>query len=157
MAVQEAIQPPTRLRRLPRQTRFIVGIAVIFLAVAYLAVSSMSSMSTYYLTIGELNDQAAKVAGQPVRVSGKVIDSSIQRDSVNLVLRFTAYDEKDPSKTLPIVYKGVVPDTFKEGADVVVEGKLTSNGVFEAKTLFAKCPSKYEEAQAAGTPVPHKQ
>ena len=48
--------------------------------------------------------------------------------------------------SLPVVYSGVVPDAFKQNADVVVEGSLTRAGTFEADSLLVKCPSKYEAA-----------
>jgi cytochrome c-type biogenesis protein CcmE len=50
----------------------------------------------------------------------------------------------DGGESLPVIYQGVVPDTFKVGNEVVVEGTLKSNGIFQAYTLMPKCPSKYE-------------
>ncbi len=45
---------------------------------------------------------------------------------------------------LPVVYKGVKPDTFEQGESVVAEGRLGSDGVFQASNILVKCPSKYE-------------
>ncbi|NIM07412.1 MAG: cytochrome c maturation protein CcmE, partial [Armatimonadetes bacterium] len=59
------------------------------------------------------------------------------------VLKFTIIDS-DGDKVLPVVFRGVAPDTFKEDADVVAEGYLTPEGVFQASTILAKCPSRYE-------------
>ena len=47
---------------------------------------------------------------------------------------------------LAVNYHGIIPDTFVDGADVVVEGALSTDGTFDAHTLLAKCPSKYESA-----------
>ncbi|NIV47932.1 MAG: hypothetical protein GWN46_14570, partial [Gammaproteobacteria bacterium] len=56
----------------------------------------------------------------------------------------------DGAATLAVHYHGIIPDTFVDGADVVVEGQLQSDGVFSAHTLLAKCPSKYESADEYG-------
>jgi cytochrome c-type biogenesis protein CcmE len=50
----------------------------------------------------------------------------------------------DGSKSLPVTYKGTVPDTFKPGIDVLIEGRLDKDGIFRATTILTKCPSKYE-------------
>jgi cytochrome c-type biogenesis protein CcmE len=58
-------------------------------------------------------------------------------------LRFTIVD-LEGDENLPVVYQGVVPDTFRVGNEVVIEGQLNSDGIFQADTLMPKCPSKYE-------------
>ena len=58
---------------------------------------------------------------------------------------FLLQDKDDAGLTLPVVYKGAVPDTFKAGAEVIVEGGLQPDGRFMAKTLMTKCPSKYQK------------
>jgi cytochrome c-type biogenesis protein CcmE len=57
--------------------------------------------------------------------------------------------DKDGSAQLPVDFSGIIPDTFVDDADVVVEGNRRTDGVFEATTLLAKCPSKYETAGEA--------
>ncbi len=57
-------------------------------------------------------------------------------------MSFTIADEK--GKTMPVTYKGVVPDSFQPGAEVILEGKLREEGGFAATTMLAKCASKYE-------------
>jgi cytochrome c-type biogenesis protein CcmE len=52
----------------------------------------------------------------------------------------------DGARALPVAYSGVVPDIFKDGRQVVVEGALGRDGTFEATTLLAKCPTKYTPA-----------
>lgn len=84
--------------------------------------------------------QGDAVYDQWVRVGGKV-DQNIQWDGAKLKMEFTITDDKS-GKSLPVVYQGVVPDAFQPGADVVLEGRYTG-GVFQAKNLMAKCPSKY--------------
>jgi cytochrome c-type biogenesis protein CcmE len=52
----------------------------------------------------------------------------------------------DGAKTIPVVYHGLAPDTFTDGVDVVVEGRMGQDGTFRATTLLAKCASRYENA-----------
>ena len=59
-------------------------------------------------------------------------------------LSFLLEDKDDKSKTMAVEYGGTVPDTFKEGVEVIVEGGM-SGSVFKAKTLITKCPSKYQK------------
>jgi cytochrome c-type biogenesis protein CcmE len=77
-----------------------------------------------------------------VRVSGLVLGDTIDWDPQRLVLLFEMADE---SGSIPVMYEGVRPDMFQDGAQVVVEGKHSSNDVFEANALLLKCPSKYVE------------
>jgi cytochrome c-type biogenesis protein CcmE len=70
-------------------------------------------------------------------------EGSIAYDSANLLLTFQISDE---TGTLPVIYKGVRPDMFQEGAEAVVEGHYETDGRFKATSLMLKCPSKYEES-----------
>jgi cytochrome c-type biogenesis protein CcmE len=106
---------------------------------------------TYYVTVTEF--RAQPVAAKGLRVNGKVADGSIQRLPSGQDVRFVMTDGQS---TLPVAYHGIIPDTFVEGADVVVEGAMNpSSGTFEAHNLLAKCPSKYEAAQEQGQERPH--
>lgn len=120
--------------------KILIAVAVMVTAGGYLAYSGARSSMAYYLTVGELLDRAATVQDSDLRVSGKVALGSVRWDQVSGLLQFTA---TDGSRTVPIVYRGVVPDTFKPGADVVVEGRYDGRR-FTAVRLFAKCPSKFE-------------
>jgi cytochrome c-type biogenesis protein CcmE len=126
--------------------KFLIGGVLILGAIAYATISSFQSNAIYYLTLKEMNLQRASLIGQPIRVNAPLEKSSIQFDSPSLTLRF---DLKEDNLVLPVVYKGVVPDTMDQGESVVVEGKLGADGVFNASTILVKCPSKYE----AGTAV----
>jgi cytochrome c-type biogenesis protein CcmE len=126
-----------------RTNRKILAAVVVFvLAGAYLAYSGARSSMAYYLTVGELLDRAGTVGNADVRLSGRVADGSIVRDPVAGTL---AFQVTDGSRRLPVAYRGVVPDTFKDGAEVVVEGRF-DGATFTAARLFAKCPSKFETA-----------
>ncbi len=110
-------------------------------AVGFLGFNAFKSASMYYLTPSELLAKGEEAYNDEVRLSGTVMDGTIERDADD-GLHFTVTD--DEGTKIPVVYGGVVPDTFQEGADVVVEGELTRDGVFDANNLLAKCPSKYE-------------
>ncbi len=75
-----------------------------------------------------------------MRVNGQVASGSVQQEAGGRTLRFDIIDGKE---SLPVVYQGVVPDTFKVSNEVVIEGYLDSASVFQANTILTKCPSKY--------------
>ena len=78
-------------------------------------------------------------------MAGFVQNGSIERDDKNQSVSFVITDSM---QTLPVTYSGVVPDIFRPGVQVVVEGHYTGTGPFQAQTLLAKCPSKFQSATA---------
>ena len=100
------------------------------------------SGATYYYEVDELLAQGSSVNGENVRVNGQVSPGSVEQEAQGRILRFTMVDIEGKG-SLPVVYQGVVPDTFQVGGEVVVEGHLASGGIFQAHTLMPKCPSKY--------------
>ena len=129
-----------RAARLP-QPRVLLAAAVIVAAVAYLVTTAVQNTAVYYLTVGELMAAGPSVYHQPVRVAGYVVPGSIQRDTASFSVRFEAEDE---SGRIPVTYRGVLPDIFGDGVQVVLEGRYAESGAFAANTLLAKCPSKFE-------------
>ncbi len=120
---------------------------LIVLGVAgYLMGSSIKDTAVYYLTPGELY---AKTTSDPtfyetgVKVGARVVPGSIVRQAGG---RELAFRMSDGSQTYNVVYRGIAPDTFTDGVDVVVEGRLGRDGTFRATTLLAKCASRYENA-----------
>ena len=120
--------------------KFFVGGAIIFVVLAWLIVTNIGGASAQYLSVEELLAQGP--SDQMVRVSGLVLGDTIDWDPQRLVLLFEMADE---SGSIPVMYEGARPDMFRDGAQVVVEGKHSSNDVFEANALLLKCPSKYVE------------
>ncbi len=76
-------------------------------------------------------------------MGARVIPGSIHRDPGG---REVAFRVSDGDQTYPVEYRGIIPDTFTDSADVVVDGRLGSDGTFRATTLLAKCASRYENA-----------
>ena len=120
--------------------KFFIGGAIIFVVLAWLIVTNIGGASAQYLSVEELLAQGP--SDQMVRVSGLVLGETIDWDPQRLVLRFEIADE---GGSIPVMYEGARPDMFRDGAQVVVEGKHSSNDVFQANALLLKCPSKYVE------------
>jgi cytochrome c-type biogenesis protein CcmE len=139
---QSIEQVEEKRRPAGRRMRFLIGGIVIAAALGYLIYSAASGSAAYYVTIEEL-DQSTPMR-RNVRVSGNVVGDSIVWEARDLRLQF---DLRDESGQLAVVYNGARPDMFRDGAEVVVEGKMGEGGVFEARTMLLKCPSKYEEAE----------
>lgn len=120
----------------------LILIAVLAVSViGYLVYTGLRDTMVYYLTLDELMEQGSQASNGGVRVGGKVLEGSVVWDAKDLKLRFTVGE--DGGTTLPVVYQGVVPDSFKQGRDVIIEG-IYAGGVFTASQIMPTCPSKYE-------------
>ena len=131
------------------QKKFLLGSAIIVLTLSALAYVGYTQSKTYYHTIGELSALPASALHQRMRVSGNVRTGSIShRDGrIDFVL-------EEQGQALPVSYVGndPLPDTFKDGAQALVEGRLATDGGFVAEQVQAKCASKYE-ASPNGAPA----
>jgi cytochrome c-type biogenesis protein CcmE len=128
------------------QIKIGVAVVVCVMAIVYLVFSGFEDTMVYYLTVKELKAKGSEVYNEGIRVSGRVEQGSIESNPITLEHRFVI--EAD-GETLDVLFRGIAPDTFKDGAEVVVEGKYDpAGGVFLAEMLLAKCPSKYEEMEA---------
>ena len=127
-----------------KRLKFLLLGAGILLSMTFLLVIGMNRPGglVYYLTVSEFMQQADP-AVDDFRVNGKVEQGSIERLPTGQDVRFVI---SDGMTALPVSYHGIIPDTFVDDAAVVVEGRLQPDGTFQAYTLLAKCPSKYEAA-----------
>ena len=123
-----------------KKKRFLIGGIIVFLALGYLGYTGFEGSATYYYTVSELMEQGNSIYGENVRLNGLVAPGSIEQESSGFIMRFTIINGE---ASLPVVYQGVVPDAFRVGNEVVVEGYLDSDSTFQANTILAKCPSKY--------------
>jgi cytochrome c-type biogenesis protein CcmE len=125
--------------------RFAVLVVAVLGTLAWLAASGINESKTYYKTISELKGMGGSDIGKRVRVSGDVVPGSIKRDGA--LVRFTIC-EKEKNEFLSIVYTGKdpLPDTFRDEAQAMADGKMQADGTFHASAVAAKCPSKYEAA-----------
>lgn len=122
-----------------KKKKYLIGGLILIAALIFLGYFSFMGGLTYYYEVGELLDETNSITGQTVRASGNVADDVVKD---GLELRFTILDMSDSETSLPVVYSGAVPDTFKVGNQVVVEGEYTG-GVFEAEAIIVKCGSKF--------------
>lgn len=132
---------PRTGRKSRNQAKFLIAALIIVSAVGYMIYAAVQSGSEYYTTATELKSMGDKAIGQQMKLGGRVVDGSVQWDKGSNTVAFALADEK---QSVPVVYTGVVPDTFAPNVDVIVEGKLGTNGSFQASTMLAKCASKYE-------------
>ena len=134
------------------RSKFLVGSGIIIATLLALAYVGYTQSKTYYHTISEISALPAPSLHQRMRVSGNVRAGSIAHldGRVDFVL-------EEQGKNLAVSYVGrdPLPDTFKDGAQALVEGRLNPQGSFVAEQVQAKCASKYEAAPnsaPAGTP-----
>ncbi len=131
--------------------RFFAGLVGVGAVVAYLMWTGISDSMVYYLTPSEL---LARIEADPafrevgVKVSGRVVEGSWERQAGGVgVHEFVVADLEDPETVFPVRYDDVLPDTFNDRAEVVLEGGFGADGVFRAHTVLTKCGSRYEAAK----------
>ncbi len=118
---------------------FVVCLAVG--AAGFLAYRAWEGAATYYLTVSELKAQESSIYDKRVKVAGKVVPGSIDKDNGSLLYSFNI---TEGGETFPVIFNGIPPDAFfRDDVDVVVEGSLNSSGVFQADTILTQCESKY--------------
>jgi cytochrome c-type biogenesis protein CcmE len=127
-----------------RYLRFGSAIAVIVVALGYLAYTGVQQSKSYYVTISELHTMGDSAYSKSLRVAGNVVPGSIKRQGSRVEFKL-----QEQSQVLPVVYMGseAPPDTFKDDAQAMAAGSFGRDGVFHAKELQAKCASKYAPKQ----------
>ena len=121
--------------------KFAALIVVVIGTLVWLAFAGSGDSKTYYKSIDELSQMGDRAYGTRLRVGGDVATGSIQH--VGGKVLFTL---KQDSRTLQVAYAGIdpLPDTFRDGAQALADGRLDPDGVFRAARIQAKCASKYE-------------
>ena len=131
------------MRRIPHM-KFLVAGGLIIGTICFLMFSGIDNTMVYYYTVSEVQSQRQQLNGKGIRISGHVQPGSIRKSGDGTIVDFEVY-EKATGQAIPVTYAGLIPDTFKDSAEVVVEGVYDSRDPsFKATTLLAKCPSKYE-------------
>lgn len=128
------------------RSKFILGAALVVATSGYLMASSISETGMYYLTPTELAERLAAdstLHDVGVKMGARVVAGSIIRQAGG---REHAFVVTDGAREIPVIYRGIAPDTFTDAVEVVVEGRMGRDGVFHATTLLAKCASRYESA-----------
>jgi cytochrome c-type biogenesis protein CcmE len=139
-----------------RDHRFFVGLTGVAAVVAYLMWTGISDTMVYYLTPAELlarveADRSYHDVG--LKVSGRVLAGSHEAvPGEALFHRFVVTDLDDADIQVPTEYRGILPDTFVDEVEVVLEGRFRADGVFEANVVLTKCGSRYEAYPEGGVP-----
>ncbi len=143
----------------PRQKRFVLiglGLVALGLATALVLNAFRSNLVFFFSPTEVANGEAPQ--DRSFRIGGLVENGSLTRESDGLTVRFVV---TDTVQRVPVVYKGILPDLFKEGRGAVAQGRLAADGTFQATEVLAKHDENYmppeaaealAKAKAAGTP-----
>jgi len=130
----------------PRQKRLtwiVAGLALVAAAVGLVLFALKNNVSLYFTPTQVYNKEAPQ--GRNFRIGGLVETGSLKRDNDGLRVRFNI---SDTVNTMPVIYKGILPDLFKEGKGVVAQGKLEADNVFHAEEVLAKHDKNYMPPEA---------
>jgi cytochrome c-type biogenesis protein CcmE len=120
-----------------------IAFGAIALSLGYLITVGLGKSVVPYMTVPEFTE-----AGKPthrIRLTGYVTAGSIERSADGLSVRFAIGPSEEAPVGVSVSYRGAIPDTFKEGSEVAVEGTQRDDA-FQGDVLLAKCPSRYEAA-----------
>ncbi|MDG2334138.1 MAG: cytochrome c maturation protein CcmE [Myxococcota bacterium] len=140
-----------------------IGVVIVALLLGWYGYTNLQGEASfqYYQNLGEFLAKSSTLEGESLRVHGYVANDSIHRDLKGKKVRFVV--QNDPphaglatESTLDVLFLGLeTPDMFKDGAEVVIEGRVQNHQtgtVFLADNLMAKCPSKFEAQANQGEP-----
>ncbi|GAI21359.1 unnamed protein product [marine sediment metagenome] len=124
-----------------KNLKFLIGILIIFITAVWFGIIGFKEGQSYYLTADELIKMKDTIYDKHIKVAGKVVQSSVERDSKEF-----RFQIEQNNIIIPISYPSdePVPDTFNDNAQVVISGIYQQNGIFKADAIQAKCASKYE-------------
>ena len=131
----------------PRHKRFaFIGLGLLVLGVAtVLILNAFQSNLVFFFTPSQVAGGEVP-QGRSFRIGGMVEDGSLVRENDGLTVRFIV---TDTAKRVPVTYKGILPDLFKEGKGAVAQGKLNADGTFVASEVLAKHDENYMPPEAA--------
>jgi cytochrome c-type biogenesis protein CcmE len=130
-------------QRHKRITLILVGLAGLALA-TFLALSAFRENLVFFFSPTQVAAKEAPV-DRTFRIGGLVEDGTLKREPDGLTVRFTV---TDTAASIPVVYKGILPDLFKEGRGCVAQGKIGADGVFHAEQVLAKHDENYMPPEA---------
>ncbi|RVT94162.1 cytochrome c maturation protein CcmE [Sphingomonas crocodyli] len=129
------------------QRLILAGLAIVaIIGAALLAMSALKDQAAYFYTPTDAKRDHVET-GRAVRLGGMVQGGSIKREADGVTIRFIVTDNVE---TIPVTFKGIVPDLFKENSGVVAEGKFQPDGSFVADNILAKHDERYMPPQVAG-------
>ena len=133
----------------PKAIKIAVTAGVLAAALGGLFYSTLAEGTEYYVHVDEVMNDPSAWQGKQLQLHGYVVDKSIFVKPQTLEYVFQIQNK---GAVVQASYTGIVPDTFKDGSEVVLKGQLSQKGFsVEPNGVMAKCPSKYVAGQA-GTP-----
>ena len=132
--------------------KFLIVGALILGAISFLMFSGINDSMVYFYTVSEALEMAQELDNRGIRVSGYVQAGTIQKDNSQSQVEFLVF-EKESDRTLPVIYQGIIPDTFKDYAEVIVEGMYRpEEGIFHANVLLlsSSCVRGSRDGTGAG-------
>jgi cytochrome c-type biogenesis protein CcmE len=122
----------------------VIALGVVALGIATaLVLSAFQKNLVFFFTPSQVAANEAP-SGRTFRIGGMVLEGSVKRDGVEVRFSVT-----DTAKSIPVVYRGALPDLFREGKGVVAQGELGGDGVFRAREVLAKHDENYMPPEAA--------
>ena len=138
----------------PKHQRLVLVILalVAILGAVLLAMWGLKDRAAYFYTPADIVAGKA-IAGKPMRLGGMVERGSVQRKSDGVTTSFLV---EDGEARVPVTYRGILPDLFREGSGVVAEGKMTADGLFVADNILAKHDERYMPPELGNQAAEHK-
>jgi cytochrome c-type biogenesis protein CcmE len=132
-----------------KRTVIIAGALVFVVAFGYLLFGGIGNNLVYFLTPSELLAKGTAVYDTPIRLGGQVVPGSVKWDAANVDLRFMMQDGK---AQVAVHSHGAPPQMFRDGIGVVVEGRYSASGTFDATNLLVKHSNEYKPPKAGQQP-----
>lgn len=133
----------------PKHQRLVLLLlaVVAIIGAAFLALSALQEQATYFYSPSDVAKDGVE-PGRAIRLGGMVAHGSLGKAADGITYRFVV---TDGARSVPVVFKGIPPDLFKEDSGVVCEGSFDNAGVFVATNLLAKHDERYMPPQVAGS------
>jgi cytochrome c-type biogenesis protein CcmE len=138
----------------PKHQRLVLVILAVLavLGAVLLAMWGLKDRAAYFYTPADVVAGKA-TAGQAVRLGGMVEKGSVERDADGVTTRFVV---EDGDARVPVSYRGILPDLFREGSGVVAEGRLGADRIFVADNILAKHDERYMPPQLGDQSAEHE-
>ncbi len=137
------------MKKRSNRLTYLVALLLFVAGLGYLAYTGFTEGRMPFINVAELLS-APQGEIDRAKIFGTVASRELRREADGLGAEFVLMDKDNTALSIQVEYKGVLPDLFGEGAEVIVEGRLIKAGLFKASSLSTKCPSKYEKANREG-------
>ena len=132
------------------RTRLVILVLVVGLALGYMVYAAFPGNALFFMSVSEFMAKESAQDGRIVRVTGKLVDGSFQREADSTVAHFQLVDKDAelPLINLQASYDGVVPDLFfNSHSEIILQGSYGTNKEFRADMILVKCPSKFRSLE----------